>query len=141
MREDDLAGLGVLLEEREVHDPAELVAVLLADVVREVLGDVRADESGEAVALVHVGGHEEQAVARLHLGERLHLLKLLGREELRDRSLQLAFLRPGDVAESLAAVLLHEVLALVEPRARLDADDALDEQALDEGSPRTRRTP
>ena len=86
------------------------------------------------MALVHVCRHEEQAVARLHLGERLHLLKLLGREELRDRALQLALLRPGDVAESLAAVLLHEVLALVEPRAGLHAHDALDEQALDEAA-------
>ena len=132
VREDDLARLRVLLEEREVYDPAEAVDAVLADVVRQVVGDVGADDPREAVALVDVGGHEEERVGRLHARDLLHLLKLLRREELRDRALELAFLRPADVAESLAAVLLDERLALVEPRARLDADDALDEEALDE---------
>ena len=101
MREDDLAGLGILLEEREVDDPAEAVYVVLADVVRHVVGDVCPDEPGEAVALVDVGGHEEQRVGRLHAGDLLHLLELVRGEELRDWSLELAFLRPADVAESL----------------------------------------
>ncbi len=83
------------------------------------------------MAFIDRRGHEEQRVARLHAGEFLHLLQLFGGEELRDRPLQLAFLRPRNIAEPLAAVLLDVVLALVEPRARFDADDPFDEQALD----------
>ena len=132
--EDDLAGLRILLVEREVDDPAELVAVLLADVVGEVVRDIGADQTRKPVALVEIGRHEEDRVARLETGHLLHFLELLGREELRDRTLQLAFLGPADVAEALAAVLLDERLALVEPRARLDADDALDHHALDESA-------
>ena len=132
--EDDLAGLGIFLVEREVNDPAELVAVLLADVVRHVIGDIGAHETRQAVALVNVGCHEEERVARFHAGKFLHLLELLGGEELRDRPLELAFFRPGNVAESLAAVLLDECLALVEPRTGFDADDSLDEEALDEAA-------
>ena len=137
--EDDLAGLGILLEEREIDDPAELVAVLLADVVRHVVRDVRADESGKPVALFNRRGHEEERVAGLHADDLLHLIELVGGEELRDRTLELAFLRPADVAEALAAVLLDERLALVEPGARLDADDSLDEKALDESAVRDAR--
>ena len=55
VREDDLAGLGVLLEEREVDDPAEAVYAVLADVVRQMVGDVGADEPREAVALGYTG--------------------------------------------------------------------------------------
>ena len=134
VREDDLARLGIFLKEREVDDPAELVAVLLANVVRHVVGDVCSDETGKAVALVDIGSHEEEAVAWLHLGDFLHLSKLLFGEELCDRPLKLAFLRPADVSETLAAVLLDECFALVEPSARLNANDALHEKALDEAA-------
>ena len=105
--------------------------VLLDQVHR--LRDVRADEPREAVALGDRRGHEEECVALLHLRERLHLLELLGREELRDRALELALAGPRDVAEALAAVLLHVVLALVEPRAGL-LHGALHEQALHEAA-------
>ncbi len=130
VREDNLAGLGILLVEREVHNPAEAVAIVFADVVRHVVGDIRADKAGEAVAFLHRRGHEEERVAGFHLDDGLHLFELFRCEELGDGALELAFLRPGNIAQALAAVLLHVVFALVEPSAGLHAHDTLHEQAL-----------
>ena len=134
VREDDLARLGILLEEREVDDPAEAVDIVLADVIRHVVRDVGAHQPREAVALVDVGGHEKERVGRFHAGDLLHLLELVDREELSNRALKLTFLSPADVAKTLASVLLDERLALVEPSARLNADDSLYEKALDEAA-------
>ncbi len=136
VREDDLPRLRVLLEEREVDDPAELVAALFPDVIRHVVGDVGPHKPRKPVALVHIGRHEEKGVPRFHPREGFHFLELVGGQKLRDGAFQFPLLRPGDVPEALAAVLLDEMLALVEPRAGLDADDALHQEALHEPAAR-----
>ena len=106
----------VILEHREIDDPAEAERALLDEV--ELLGDAGAREAGEPGRFGFLAGGEEDAVvgAKAHrLGERVHAL---GAVVLGDRAAPFAALA-GRIAESGEAFASRPFVHVVEEFAAL----------------------
>ena len=124
VREDNLAGVRVLLEEREVYDPAEFIAILLANIVSHVVCDICSYQPGKPMAFIDRRGHEEERIAWLHADDRFHFFELFRGEEFCDRSFELAFFGPANIPKALAAVFFDIVFAFVEPGSCFDTYDS-----------------
>ena len=125
-------GLAVLVpvEQREVHDPQEVVT--LARHV-ERIGHVAAHAAEDLVGGQARAGGEHHEVAGLGVGTLTELGHLLVGEELHDRAVDGAVLAEGDPGQALGAEGLSNGLELVDLRARPGAC-ALGVDALDDGA-------
>ena len=103
--EDDLAGLFVQLEHREVHDPAELEHVRVDQV--QLGAEFGADLSADLDHFRFLVGKEEHHVAGLDVRTLTEGVELFAAHELDDRALFAVFLE-DDVGHALGADALRE---------------------------------
>ena len=119
------------MEQREVHDPEELVA--LARNVERV-GHVRTHTAEDAVGLQAGTGGEHDEVTGLDVAATTQLGHLLVGEELHDRAVHGAVLTEGDPGEALGAEGCGDLGELVDlsagPSAGALGVDGLDHVAL-----------
>ena len=112
-------GLLVLLEHREIHDPAELEHIRVDQF--ELAAQLRDHRSADLLDQLLRVGQEEQRIAGLHSARRLQRGQDFRSQELHNRALFTLF-APDDIGHALRAVFLRELDHVVEELARFARD-------------------